>query len=62
MVALTGLETLKRFCHAAVDVLADEALRHTKAVNIGQLLDKGCAAGFPGCIGSIDCMHLEWKN
>ena len=29
---------------------------------MNRLLDEGKNAGFPGCIGSIDCMHWEWKN
>jgi hypothetical protein len=53
---------MKRFCHAVIEVYGDEALRHPNAVDIGQHLDEGCAAVFPGCIGSIDCMHREWKN
>ena len=62
MGASTGLEAMKRFCHSVIEVYGDEALRHPNAVDIGRLLDEGCAAGFPGCIGSIDCMHWEWKN
>ncbi|KAI2493494.1 Plant transposon protein [Fragilaria crotonensis] len=65
MGASTGLleAMMKRFCHSVIEVYGDEALlRHPHAVDIGQLLDKGCAAGFPSCIGSIDCMHWEWKN
>jgi hypothetical protein len=53
---------MKLFCHSVIEVYGDEALRHPNAVGIGRLLDEGCAAGFPGCIGSIDCMHWEWKN
>jgi hypothetical protein len=54
---------MKRFCHSVIEEYGDEeALRHPNADDIGRLLDEGCAAGFPGCIGSIDCMHWEWKN
>ena len=58
----TGLESLKRFCNAVISVYGKEALRHPTAADIDRLLDEGCQAGFPGCIGSIDCMHWEWKN
>ncbi len=63
MGASTGLQAMKRFCHSVIEEYGDEeALRHPNADDIGRLLDEGCAAGFPGCIGSIDCMHWEWKN
>jgi hypothetical protein len=62
MGASTGLEAMKRFWHLVIEVYGDEALRHPNAVDIGRRLDERCAAGFPGCIGSIDCMHWAWKN
>ena len=58
----TGLESMKRFCTSIISVYGDDALRHPNAVDMGRLLDEGCSSGFPGCIGSIDCMHWEWKN
>jgi hypothetical protein len=62
MLALTGLEAMKRFCHSIIAVYKDEALCHPNAVDIGRLLKEGCAAGFPGCKGLFDCMHWEWEN
>jgi hypothetical protein len=62
MAASTGLEAMKRFCHSIMTVYGDKVLCHPNAVAIGRLLDEGCAAGFPGCVGSIDCMYWEWKN
>ncbi|XP_010428435.1 PREDICTED: uncharacterized protein LOC104713084 isoform X1 [Camelina sativa] len=32
------------------------------AEDLQRLLDIGELRGFPGMIGSIDCMHWEWKN
>jgi Plant transposon protein len=58
----TAMECMKRFCNAMIAVYADDALRSPNAADINRLLDEGKAAGFPGCIGSIDCMHWEWKN
>ena len=58
----TGMECLKRYCNAISAVYADEALRSPTVADINRLLDEGRAAGFPGCIGSIDCMHWQWKN
>ncbi|XP_024004096.1 putative nuclease HARBI1 [Eutrema salsugineum] len=43
----------------------DEYLRLGESTAIScleKLLDKGEERGFPGMIGSIDCMHWEWKN
>uniref|UniRef100_A0A0D3ACC4 No apical meristem-associated C-terminal domain-containing protein n=1 Tax=Brassica oleracea var. oleracea TaxID=109376 RepID=A0A0D3ACC4_BRAOL len=39
-----------------------EYLRRPTAEDLQQLLDIGEVRGFPGMIGSIDCMHWEWKN
>ena len=52
----------KRFCEAVIANYSEEALRHPTLDDINRLLDEGQAAGFPGCLGSIDCMHWEWKN
>lgn len=62
MAASTGMESLKRFCNAVIAVYSDDALRQPNVDDINRLLDEGNVAGFPGCIGSIDCMHWEWKN
>ena len=58
----TGLENLKRFCTAIIEVYEGEALRSPTAADLQRLLDEGHAAGWPGCLGSIDCMHVRWKN
>ena len=58
----TGMESLMRFCNAVTAGYSADALRQPNAADINQLLDEGYVAGFPGCIGSIDCMHWEWKN
>jgi hypothetical protein len=62
MAASTGMECFKRFCEAVIAIYSEDALRHPTLDDINQLLDKGQAAGFPGCLGLIDCMHWEWKN
>jgi hypothetical protein len=51
MGASTGLESLKGFCNSLISVYGNEALRHPTATDIDRLLDEGCQAGFPGCIG-----------
>jgi len=62
MAASTGMQCMKRFCHAIIAVYGEEALRYPTIDDLNRLLDEGKATGFPGCIGSIDCMHWEWKN
>jgi Plant transposon protein len=62
LAASTGMQCMKRFCDAVIAVYSDEALRYPTAEDLNRLLEEGDAAGFPGCIGSIDCMHWEWKN
>uniref|UniRef100_A0A0D3AZC5 Uncharacterized protein n=1 Tax=Brassica oleracea var. oleracea TaxID=109376 RepID=A0A0D3AZC5_BRAOL len=57
-------------CTAAIRVLAygivylfgDEYLRRPTPADLERLLAIGESCGFPGMIGSIDCMHWEWKN
>uniref|UniRef100_A0A0D3BB99 Uncharacterized protein n=1 Tax=Brassica oleracea var. oleracea TaxID=109376 RepID=A0A0D3BB99_BRAOL len=40
----------------------NEYLRRPTPADLQRLLDIGEHHGFPGMIGSIDCMHWEWKN
>ncbi|ETV69632.1 hypothetical protein H257_14654 [Aphanomyces astaci] len=58
----TLLESLKRFCVALDQVYGVTVLRAPNDEDLNRLLDEGVQAGFPGCIGSIDCMHWQWKN
>jgi hypothetical protein len=58
----TVIECLKRFCRAIVEVYGEEYLRSPNAVDVARLLQKGEERGFPGMLGSLDCMHWEWKN
>ena len=58
----TSLKCLQRFCQALIDIYSKEALRSPNVTDLHRLLDEGNAAGWPGCIGSIDCMHIRWKN
>ncbi len=62
MGASTGMEAMKRYCAAVVAIYSNVALRYPTKEDIDRLLDEGNDAGFPGCIGSIDCMHWNWKN
>ncbi|XP_010421049.1 PREDICTED: uncharacterized protein LOC104706547 [Camelina sativa] len=49
-------------CAFGVLQLGDVYLRRPTAEDLQRLLNIGEQRGFPGMVGSIDCMHWEWKN
>ncbi|XP_048623620.1 uncharacterized protein LOC125592474 [Brassica napus] len=53
---------LENFTNAIIYLFGDEYLRSPTPEDLQRLLDVGEVCGFPGMIGSIDCMHWEWKN
>ncbi|KAL0728821.1 hypothetical protein Bca4012_024914 [Brassica carinata] len=60
--ASTAILCLENFAEAIIQLFGDEYLRRPTTEDLQRLLDAGEARGFPGMIGSIDCMHWEWKN
>ncbi|XP_073312269.1 protein ANTAGONIST OF LIKE HETEROCHROMATIN PROTEIN 1-like [Primulina huaijiensis] len=58
----TAIESLKRFCRAVVEVFGDWYLRSPNVEDIERILLIGKQRGFPGMLGSLDCMHWKWKN
>ncbi|KAL0824513.1 hypothetical protein Bca101_048190 [Brassica carinata] len=60
--ASTAILCLENFADAIIQVFGDEYQRKPTPEDLQRLLDSGEARGFPGMIGSIDCMHWEWKN
>jgi len=58
----TAIKCLKRFCTAVNESFGEEYLRHPTKADIERLLAEGEARGFPGMLGSLDCMHWAWKN
>ena len=58
----TAIESLQRFVSAIVAIYSDEHLRSPNSADIARLLAIGERRGFPGMLGSIDCMHWRWKN
>ncbi|XP_074374498.1 uncharacterized protein LOC141714901 [Apium graveolens] len=58
----TTLECKKFFCQQVEELFGEEYLRAPTPTDLRRLLARGEQMGFPGMIGSIDCMHCEWKN
>ena len=58
----TAMKSLKKFVKAVVDIFSKEYLRSPNNEDIARLLANGEKRGFPGMLGSIDCMHWKWKN
>jgi hypothetical protein len=58
----TAIESLRRFVTAIVQVFGDEYLREPDEYDTARLLAVNESRGFPGMLGSIDCMHWRWKN
>ncbi|XP_048421441.1 uncharacterized protein LOC125468873, partial [Pyrus x bretschneideri] len=58
----TILESLMRVCGAIESIYTAEYLRKPTNMDLEWLLKKAEMRGFPGMIGSIDCMHWTWKN
>uniref|UniRef100_A0A0D3BD91 Uncharacterized protein n=1 Tax=Brassica oleracea var. oleracea TaxID=109376 RepID=A0A0D3BD91_BRAOL len=58
----TTRSCLENFLEGIIYLFGDEYLRRPIFVDLQRLLDIGEYRGFLGMIGSIDCMHWEWKN
>jgi hypothetical protein len=55
----TARKSLQHFCRAVIEVFGDYYLRAPNAADVAKLLQEGEERGFPGMLGSIDCMHWE---
>ncbi|KAL0864906.1 hypothetical protein Bca101_044024 [Brassica carinata] len=53
---------LEHFVDGIINLFGEEYLRRPTTADLQRLLYVGEYRGFPGMIGSIDCMHWEWKN
>ncbi|CAO2196728.1 unnamed protein product [Urochloa humidicola] len=58
----TAREALQHFCTAVIAAFGEKYLRSPTPVDVARLLQEGESRGFPGMLGSIDCMHWEWRN
>jgi Plant transposon protein len=58
----TMLEILDCFCSAIIEQYGEEYLREPTEADLARILQSSEENGWPGMIGSIDCMHWKWKN
>ncbi|OEL28287.1 hypothetical protein BAE44_0010694, partial [Dichanthelium oligosanthes] len=56
------LKTLKRFVRVVVQLFGPHYIWASNRQDVDLLLQEAERQGFLGMIGSIDCMHREWKN
>jgi hypothetical protein len=58
----TFLESIYKFCKAVIAVFGTAYLREPTVEDTSRLLSINEEIGFPGMIGSIECIRWEWKN
>ncbi|XP_070679177.1 uncharacterized protein [Malus domestica] len=58
----TCLDTLQEFCDTIIQLYKDEYLLELNQEYLNRLIRKAEDRGFLGIIGSLDCMHCDWKN
>src|SRR5438105_1080228 len=58
----TIIDSLKRFVWAIHAIFGPQYLRRPNQEDLVRLLAKAKERGFPGMIGSLDCMHWCWEK
>ena len=58
----TAMTCMKNFAAGVIQVFGEEYLGKPTQADVDRLLQVAEARDFPGMLGSIDCMHWEWKN
>ena len=58
----TALQCLDKFARGVIEVFGGEYLRRPTREDVERILQVNESRGFPGMLGSIDCMHWRWEN
>ncbi|KAM1794605.1 hypothetical protein ACFX11_035065 [Malus domestica] len=58
----TAIENLKHFCQVIQAIYGATYICKPNREDLKKLLRKADKRGFPVMIGSLNCMHWEWKN
>ena len=58
----TAWQALKNFVNAVIYIYSAKYLRKPTEDDQKKILEENSSQGFPGCQGSLDCMHVGWKN
>ncbi|XP_045827610.1 uncharacterized protein LOC123919682 [Trifolium pratense] len=58
----TTLKCVDKFTRGVISIFGAQYLRRPTTEDVERLLQMGEARDFPSMLGSIDCMHWEWKN
>ena len=54
-------ESLTKFCSAIIELYGPEYLRKPTEEDVRRIAAKYASLGWPGLLGSLDCMHYEWR-
>jgi hypothetical protein len=58
----TDRESLNHFCAAVITVFRQQYLRAPTSDDIACILQINEQCGWPGMLGSIDCIHWAWRS
>ncbi|XP_015966752.1 uncharacterized protein LOC107490489 [Arachis duranensis] len=58
----TTIEYLENFVEGVISMFQDEYLQKPNRNDVQRLLQMAEGRGFLGMLGSIDCIHWQWKN
>ena len=53
---------VNKFCCAVISAFDGVYLRAPNTAGVARLLEEGSHQAFSGMLGSLDCMHWEWRN
>jgi hypothetical protein len=57
----TAIDCMLNFVKGIRHIFGQHYLRKPNSDDIQRLLQEGEARGFPGMLGSVDCMHWQWE-